>query len=35
MDRDDFEEFSEQFKAIKAECLVKKYAFAVEDVPKE
>lgn len=35
MDKDDFEEFSEQFKAIKAECIIKKFAFEVEDVDKD
>lgn len=33
-DRDHFDEFCEQFKAIKAECLVKKYAFEIEGVEK-
>ena len=32
-DRDDFEDFTEQFKAIKAECMVKKFAFEAEEVP--
>jgi tubulin monoglycylase TTLL3/8 len=34
-DKDDFEEFVEQFKAIKAECIVKKFALEVEDIDKE
>jgi tubulin monoglycylase TTLL3/8 len=35
MDRDDFEEFTEQFKAIKAEWIVKRYAFEIDEVDLE
>jgi len=35
MDRDDFEEFVEQFKAIKAECIIKRFVIDADEVDKE